>query len=236
MSDTTPLFSNEQGHHLYWCGVRDPYGEHFAVFFTYAANLENAQTEFLFQHGEIEDLNVMTSQHLSWGQVVATATDWSIRCGDTQVLSAMLKAYTTEKESPPWNFLLNAVEQGSLACFELLIPHYNISSIDDQKRSTLARSVGMSGSVDIFLRVAQYFTHVNFEQAMTQASSSHHENMIAELAKKCSAQNVLEDMRKFAAYAEYEALEQWLNRQQKTMLNAVVSPKTTKNTTRLRKI
>lgn len=223
MSALNPLFCNSEGQYLYWAGAPDAYGEHTEVVFTYASGLHDAQTHFSSRYRAIEDATVMTSEHLTWGRVVASAAQWSARSGDAQVLAVCLNAYKTEGHQPPTVFLLNAAEKGNIACFDVLRPHFTLAFMGDDGRNELAQSIGRGGCVDILTRVARYLSPAHFEQALEHASITQQEQLVAVLIEHCAAHNVLVRMQNTHTEDKYRVLEHCLNTRQNTLIRTTLA-------------
>lgn len=218
MSKKQALFVNSDGRTLYWAGAQDAYDEHSHIVFTYARSLELARSHFLSQYSAIDDLTVMCEEDLALGQVVASAAQWSVLRGDAHVLSGCLKAYQHQGYQPPAVLLMNAAGKGYVECFDLLRPHFTLAFMEDDGRTKLAQMVGKGGSLDILSRVERHFATTHFQHAMEFASIAQHQPMIAALAEKCSAHNVLDHMRKKYEEEKYRALERWITETQRSLL------------------
>lgn len=233
MSTLNPLFCNTEGQFLYWAGAPDPYGEHIEVVFTYASSPQDAQTHFSSHYQDIEDVSLMTSEHLTWGRVVASAAQWSARMGDDQVLAVCLNAYKTEGYQPPAVFLLNAAEKGYVACFDILRPHFTFAFMGDDGRNELAQCIGRGGCVEILSRVARYLSPAHFEQALEHASIAQQEQLVEVLIEQCAAHNVLARMQITHTEDNYRVLEHCLNTRQNTLIRTTLADTT--STTRIRR-
>lgn len=240
MSDL-PQFCNNDGRHLYWAGVPDPYGEDFTVVFTYATDDKMARDQLLNNHERIEDLSVLSQEHLQWGQIVVAGAHWSIDEANTSLLEIFLNAYKEAGRQPPIALLRHAAHKGDVEIFDIVRPYYTFAFMSKDDKSHLAWCIGQGGCVDTLSRVERYFLPIHFECAMEHASMNGHQEMVDFLAKKCSAQKVLnhmihEDFRPDC----YLAVQNTVNHQQSdmlnTVLNTVVSPETQKIISVRRKI
>lgn len=237
MSDALSQFCNNDGHQLYWAGVPDPYGEDFEVVFTYAANDEMARQQLLSNHESIEDLSVLSEEHLRLGQIVMAGAHWSIEQGNTAILKTFLNAYKVEGHQPPKSLLMYAAHRAHVGVFDTVRPHYTLAFMGSDSKYDLARAIGQGGCVETLSRVLRHFLPSHFECAMEHASLNGHQQMVDFLATKCSAQKVLAYMihENFHPHC-YSAVQNVVNQQQNDRLHTVVSFEAKKNTTGRRKI
>lgn len=236
MSDT-PQFSNDDGHHLYWAGVPEPYGEDFTVAFTYAANENMAREQLLQNHDSVADLSLMTQEHLSWGQIVLAGLHWSIDQANIPLLKIFLNAYKEAGHQPPQPLLIHAAHRGCVEAFDVVRPHYTLAFMGNDGKDHLARAIGQGGCVDTLSRVTPHFLPSHFEGAMEHASMHGHQNMVDLLATICSAQKVLNHMiqENFHPHC-YLAVQNAVNQQQNEKLHAVLSFETKKSAAGWRKL
>lgn len=236
MSDL-PRFCNDDGHSLYWAGVPDPYGENFTVVFTYAADDNMARDLLLKNHDSVEDLSVLTQEHLSWGQIVLAGLHWSIEQVKPVLLNTFLKAYKETGRQPPTALLMHAAHSGHVGMFDIVRPHYTFAFMSKDEKSHLAACVGQGGCVDTLSRVEKYFLPIHFECAMERASMNGHQHMVNFLATKCSAQKVLDHMIGQLMYPHcYLPVQNVVNQQQNDKLHTVLSLETQKSAPGRRKL
>lgn len=224
MSDALSQFSNDDGHHLYWAGVPDPYGENFTVVFAYAANDNMARDYLLKNHDSVEDLSMLTQEHLSWGQIVLAGLHWSLDQVQPVLLDTFLKAYKEAGRQPPTALLMHAAHTGHVGMFDIVRPYYTFAFLSKDDKSHLAACVGQGGCVDTLNRVEKYFLPIHFECAMERASMNGHQHMVNFLATKCSAQKVLnymihENMHPHCYLPVQNAVNEQLNQQLMDTIN-----------------